>query len=248
MMENGGDTEKLVEFAARKQLGLPYKTGLLDEPEKETLVVTLESTDCVIYVEMSLALCMTIQQRRTSYKAFKKNLKALRYRNRRVNGYYSRLHYFSDWLFTNQRKEYLTILFQDTELPKLGPIEFMSKNRNKYAKLANSDSLVKLIKQRETYLETQSLYYIPTGQIQNYSDEMETGDILAFVTNIEGLDISHTALVDKRDGGEIGFYHASLKEGVKESEKTIKEYVSNRDKVNGIIVARLHPNQEYSKR
>jgi len=244
IMEKGGSTEEIIEFAAKKQLGLPYKSGLLDEPEEETLVVTLESTDCVIYVEMSLALAMTVQQKRVSYKAFKENLKALRYRNRQINGYYSRLHYFSDWLYTNQRKGYLSILFQDKELPELGPIEFMSKNRSQYAKLADSDSLIKLMKQRETYLETRSLYYIPVDKIQRYSENMKTGDVLAFVTNIEGLDVTHTALVDKRKDS-VGFYHASINDGVKKSERTIREYVSDQSNVKGIIVARLHPSQAY---
>jgi hypothetical protein len=232
----------LIAWYAERQLGIDYKAGLLDEPDEEQLVVTLEGSDCVIYVETSLALAMTTLQGRQTADAFRDNLTFLRYRDGEVDGYMSRLHYFSDWLLTNRDKGLLAMLFQDEDLPVMDPVHFMSDNRDSYRHLAANDELYEEKRRVEALLSERKLRYIPQERIPDYEAHFRTGDILAFVTTIEGLDVTHTALV-KVDDGRAGFYHASTTGAVIIDPGTIYEYTKNRRNVNGIVVARLQSPQ-----
>ena len=232
------DVSSLISFYADRQLGITYKGGLLDEPDEEKLVVTLGGSDCVIYVEMSLAMAMTTLQSRTSYDAFRDNLTFIRYREGEIDGYPSRLHYFSDWLITNQEKGLLAILFQEDGLPVIDPPDFMTQNRENYRHLADDDSMFNKIRSMEERLSQRRLVYIPQDRIPEFEHRFETGDILAFVTTIDGLDITHTGLV-KMDGDRAGFYHASMTGSVIVDPNTIHHYTVNRRNINGIVVARL---------
>lgn len=56
-------------------------------------------------------------------------------------------------------------------------------------------------------------------------------------TDIEGLDVTHTGLVYKGEGGSTGLLHASTSGGVKVSPD-LRSYVQGVEKQVGIIVAR----------
>lgn len=239
LKDAGADIHRLIEFYSQKQLGIPYVGGLLEVPKTESLIVTLEGSDCVLFVEYSLALTLTTLQGHTSFDELKKNVALLRYQRGQVEGYASRLHYFSDWLYTNQKKNLIAILNQDDNtLPRLDPVQFMSQNRSSYRQLNESDSLFTLIKQRENYLKDRTLRFIPQNRISEYEHTFQTGDILSFVSTINGLDIAHTALI-VRDGDRVGFYHASTTGKVIKDPKTVRQYTLDRRNVNGIIVARI---------
>jgi hypothetical protein len=241
LLADGASVENLIHFYAQKQLGIPYVGGLLEIPKLETLVVTLEGSDCVLFVEYSLALTATTLQKSVDYDDFAQNVAFFRYLDGKVDGYASRQHYFSDWLKTNEKKGLLEILHQsESQLPQLSPLNFMSKNRSSYRQLADSDSLHRIIFEREKYLNSNPLRYIPQNRIPEFEATFQNGDILSFVSTIDGLDIAHTALIF-RDGNRVGFYHASTTGKVIKDPKTIFEYTRDRRNVNGIIVARLTP-------
>ncbi len=233
----------LISFYADRQLGIDYVGGLLDEPDEEKLVVTLNGSDCVIYVEMTQALTITTLQQQTSYNAFRQNLKLLRYRQGEVDGYTSRLHYFSDWLLTNQEKGLLEILFQDEELPRVDAPDIMTEKRDQYRHIADDDRVYEKLRRIEEQLAARELRYIPEERIPEYEDRFETGDILAFVTSTDGLDITHTALVNM-ENNRAGFYHASMTGAVIEDPNTIHRYAGDRNNVKGIVIARLRSPQE----
>jgi hypothetical protein len=235
----GVTTEGLIEFYAKKQLGIAYVAGLLEVPKTEQLVVTLQGSDCVLFVEHSLAMTLTTLQGSQHYDDLARNIALLRYQQGQVIGYASRLHYFSDWLQTNENKSIIKLLHQSDEtLPVMDPVNFMTQNRSAYAQLANSDSLYTLLLQREAYLRDRHIRFIPQHRIPELESTFQTGDILSFVSTIDGLDIAHTAIV-VRDGSRVGFYHASTTGKVIKDPKTIHEYTTGRRNVNGIIVARL---------
>lgn len=231
------DPSDVIEFYGRKQLGIEYVGGLLDEDPVETLVVTLQGSDCVLYVENTFALALTTLQGSRSWDRFTDNLKLLRYRDGEIEGYNSRLHYFSDWMKTNEEKGLFDVLHQEPELPVVNLVQFMSANREAYPKLAESDSLFYLVATREAELRSRTLYYIPTEKIPEYEKQWKTGDLLGFVSTIDGLDIAHTALIH-RDGDRVGFYHASTVGEVMIDPKTIYEYTRDRRNVKGVVVAR----------
>lgn len=86
-------------YAAQKFIGVPYAAHTL-EGSPEQLTVRLDSLDCTTFVETVLALSYTAGERRSSWRDFVYNLERLRYRNGRIDGYPSRLHYISDWAST----------------------------------------------------------------------------------------------------------------------------------------------------
>jgi len=229
----------LISYYAEKQIGIPYKAGLLDKPKKEKLVVSLKGSDCVIYVEMSMAMALTTLEGDTAYKNFTNNLKALRYRNDKINGYFSRLNYFSDWLLTNQKKGLINIISQHwSDTVPMDSIYYMSTHASQYPHLAHNDSLLHLIKLKEQQLSHDGLRYLPKARIPLYIRKINTGDIIGFVTKVKGLDVSHTAIA-YRDGDFLTFFHANPKRGISTEPLGLLPYIYGRRSLKGIIVARL---------
>ena len=72
--------------------------------EAERLVVNLREFDCFTFVENVVALAWLLKSREKSFEGFRRLLRKIRYRNGRLQGYSSRLHYFSDWIHDNQKK------------------------------------------------------------------------------------------------------------------------------------------------
>ena len=85
-------------------LGTPYVAGTLETKRAEHLVVNLREFDCVTFVENVVALVWYVKSREKSFEAFRRLLQKIRYRQGRLQGYSSRLHYFSDWIHDNQKK------------------------------------------------------------------------------------------------------------------------------------------------
>lgn len=234
--------ERIMRYA-RAQLGVPYVAGLLEIPEKESLVVTLEESDCVLFVEHSLALAITERSGSVDYDDLARNIAILRYYDGIIDGYASRQHYFSDWLRSNQQKNILEILHQDDEtLPEMAPLSFMSENRSAYRQLVDSDSLFALIIAREEYLNALiPLKFIPQDRIPEFEKEFHSGDVLSFISTIGGLDIAHTGIVYvDPSSGKVGFYHASTTGEVIKDPKTIHSYTRDRRNINGVIIARVN--------
>jgi hypothetical protein len=239
LFDQTADVDTLIRFYAAGQLGIPYVGGLLEAPPTEQLVVTIEGSDCVLFVEMTTALTLTTLSGSTNVEDAESNVRMLRYRDGTIDGYFSRLHYFGDWLQDNERKGLMNVMFQDRDtLPRLEPYHFMTTKREAYRQLATNDSLFQLMSSQEAVLNERLLRYVPTEQIPAVEQELQTGDIVAFVTTVEGLDVSHTAIV-KRDGDRVGFWHASTTGAVIIEPKTLYQYTADRKGLKGIIVARM---------
>lgn len=218
-------------------LGRPYLAGMLDEAEQEALVVDLMGFDCVTYVENVVALAQAVEAGDPSYAAYVENLEDLRYRGGTLDGYCSRLHYFSDWMLDNARRGNVEIVSRNFGEPFDKTIDFMSNHRDAYPKLAENDSLFACIQQVEAGLEDHGIFYVPQDQIRSVYDQLRAGDIIATATGIDGLDVTHTGFVYKHADGRTGFLHASLSGEVKISDD-LADYVNGVKAQTGIIVAR----------
>lgn len=222
--------------------GAPYLAGTLDAPSTETLVLRLDGFDCVTFVETTLAMARGVAQRDASYEGFARRMAQQRYRDGTMNGYCSRLHYFTEWVADNEKLGIVEDLSDDLGghvLPDT--LDFMSTHRSAYDRFATNDSLFACVQKMETHLQTEnpSIHYIPQDSIRAVYDQLRAGDILAFVTSIDGLDVAHTGLVYKGDGGSTGVLHASLNNGVVVSPD-LQRYVQQIDSQIGIVVARPH--------
>lgn len=227
---------EVVQAVGLQLLGLPYVEGALDAPDVESLVVDLGGFDCVTFVENTLAIAQAAKAGTPTYDRYVQNLEALRYRDGALDGYCSRLHYFSDWLRDNAARGNIELVSRGFGQPFDKTITFMSEHRDAYAKLVANDSLLACIEGVEAQLADHGMYYVPQGQIRGIYDQLQAGDIIATTTDIGGLDVTHTGFIFK-DDTRTGFMHASITGEVKVSDD-LADYIQGNKVQTGIIVAR----------
>ena len=130
---------------AKKMLGVPYVAGTLDGNEEEQLVVLVDSLDCTTFVETVLAFCIADKRGERDYEGFKKALTQIRYRDGILNGYTSRLHYFSDWIRNNEQMGFVKECTSETacSLPKELWLDFMTTHVDSYLPMKKNPELVK---------------------------------------------------------------------------------------------------------
>lgn len=228
---------EIMEVIASQLLGSKYEAGLLDQSKTETLFVSLTKFDCVLFVETVLALARGIIVKDYQYSTFVNNLTEQRYRDGKLTNYCSRLHYFSDWVADNEKRGHvqnITGLLGGVKLDK--KLNFMTKNRSLYPQIAQNNDQYKCIENVEKNLSSLELKYIPTGKIKQIYSQLKPGDIVGIVTNIEGLDVTHTGLI-YRQGNNVGLIHASPA-GKVTIAPDLQQYVSKVNKAIGITIAR----------
>jgi len=229
---------EIVQAVGLQFLRTPYVAGLLDEPEQETLIVDLTGFDCVLFVEAALALARGIAAEDYTYETFAAHIEDQRYRSGRMDGYCSRLHYFTEWIADNEARGTVRDITRSLGGERLDKrLTFMSEHRDSYPRFATNDSLFQGIRQMEHRLAALEMYHIPQHRIRAVYDRLQPGDIIATATHIGGLDVTHTGLVFAGSDGSIGFLHASTAGGVKVSPD-LQDYIQNNKVQIGIVVAR----------
>jgi len=228
--------------------GTPYEPGTLDaylraggSPRRtEPLVLPLTRFDCVTLVESCLAIARVAgSEGAPTWERFGRQIERMRYRGGRRRGYTSRLHYFSEWIADGERRG----LVQDHgaelgDVEDARPLRFMTDHRRSYPALAD-DRVFGEIGAIERRLDGHPRRVIPTKRIPAVVDRVETGDVLAFATEIPGLDVTHAALAYRDAGGVLRVLHAPLSGGVVEiTRTTLPEYVAAIRHATGILVAR----------
>lgn len=144
-----GDSSRTM-FFARQMLGVPYVAGTLDEGKEENLVVHLDKVDCTTFVETVLALALADKDKERNFGSFKKALQHIRYRGGVLNGYPSRLHYFSEWIKDNERKGIVKERTDEfSTLQQELHLNFMSTHPDSYRQLKDNPSLVAEIVRQE---------------------------------------------------------------------------------------------------
>ncbi|PQJ36303.1 hypothetical protein BSZ35_05275 [Salinibacter sp. 10B] len=222
--------------------GRPYIAGTLDEPATETLVVRLDGFDCVTFVETALAMARGAMAGDSTYAGFARRLAEQRYRNGRMQGYCSRLHYFTEWLADNEDRGIVERIDDDLGGRRMtDTLDFMSTHRSDYEKFATNDSLYACVQKMEQEVQARQqerpVHFVPQDSIRAVYDQLRAGDIVALATSIQGLDVTHTGLVYAHEDGGRGLLHASLSDGVVVSPD-LQRYVQKIDHQIGIVVAR----------
>ncbi len=119
--------------------GSPLSVGTLESKGAEHLVVNLKEFDCFTFVENVTALVCLLTSPQHSFDAFRRILRKIRYRQGRVQGYPSRLHYFSDWIHDNQKKGFVRDVTRDLGgRPLKKAINFMTTHPELYPPLRNA--------------------------------------------------------------------------------------------------------------
>ena len=197
---------------AKKMLGVPYVAGTLDGNEEEQLVVLVDSLDCTTFVETVLAFCIADKRGERDYEGFKNALTQVRYRDGILNGYTSRLHYFSDWILNNEQMGFVKECTSETACsqPKELWLDFMTTHVDSYLPMKKNPELVKEMAAHEKNWQGTVVSYIPKEKLNLSPEELKIkdGDVLAMVTNIKGLDIVHVGFAFWKEG-KLHLLHAS---------------------------------------
>ena len=197
---------------AKKMLGVPYVAGTLDGNEEEQLVVLVDSLDCTTFVETVLAFCIADKRGERDYEGFKKALTQIRYRDGILNGYTSRLHYFSDWIRNNEQMGFVKECTSETacSLPKELWLDFMTTHVDSYLPMKKNPELVKVMASHEKNWQGTVVSYIPKEKLNLPPEglKIKDGDVLALVTNIKGLDVVHVGFAFWKDN-QLHLLHAS---------------------------------------
>ena len=228
--------------------GTPYQPGTLDAYLRdvarsragEPLTLSLTRFDCVTLVESCLAVARVAHERGApTWSRFGEAVERMRYRGGCRRGYASRLHYFSEWITNGEARGLVRSLG-----PELGgvadtrPLRFMTEHRASYRALSD-ERVFREIAAVERRLDPQPRLVVPTKRIPEVVDRIETGDVVAFATEIPGLDVTHAAFAYRDDSGSLRVLHAPLSGGsVEVTRMTLPEYVAAIRRATGILVAR----------
>ena len=231
-------TANLVAAAGKEFLGIPYVAHTLEHGLEEPLTIEVEGLDCTTFVETALALAKTAKAQTSNFNQFAQELEKIRYRDGKRDGYLSRLHYFTDWLFDNEQKGLITQPAKDFGKPLPVKVDFMSTHPDNYAILKANPELVKTMAEQEAKVSGRDYFYLPKTEFAANEDQLNEGDIIGLVTNIKGLDVTHTGILVRIEG-RIHLMHASsLANEVVISEEPLDEMLQNKASYTGIVIAR----------
>lgn len=238
---------ELMAEVGRGLIGTPYVPNTLEAGgAEERLLVNLQGFDCVTFIESVFALAVLIKtdalarvgDRGGVEGEFERAVRAIRYRDNSIDGYASRLHYFSDWIDDAESKRLLTNLTEVLGgVERREPVDFMTTHPESYAQLAD-ETVFAAVQATEQRLSARPMYVVPQEQIEDVASEIRNGDIIAATSTIEGLDVAHTGLALWIDGA-LHLMHAPLVgDSVEVSAVPLAERIRRLDGQDGIIVAR----------
>ncbi len=229
---------EIVQAIADNFLGQPYAEGLLDKSGEEKLIVTLNKFDCVLFVETVLAIARGVAVQDYDYQNFVDRIEEQRYLNGKMNGYCSRLHYFSEWINDNQKRQNVeNITAKLGGVPMNKQLNFMSQHRSSYPQMVKDEATYQCIVSQEANLAKTTVNYIPTNRIKSVYSQLKPGDIVAVATDVKGLDVTHTGFVYRNADGNMGLIHASPA-GQVTVAYDLHRYISRVESAIGIVVAR----------
>lgn len=220
-------------------LDVPYVAHTLETGAEEKMVVNLREMDCTTLVENSLALARTIQHKNPNFQKFVKELEFIRYRDGIRSGYPSRLHYFSDWIYDNDRKKTVKDMSRDiAHILYPNRVNFMNRHPDSYKALSENPELIDIISAQEDSISFRMNWYIPKSKVPDFENQFKDGDIVAITTHIDGLDVSHVGLISK-EGQKVKMLHASSREKkVVITTGTLSDYLIANKSNSGVMIAR----------
>src|SRR5690606_30879157 len=131
------------------------------------------------------ALARGIRQGDYTYETYARHMLDQRYRGGEMDGYCSRLHYFTEWIADNEARGNVRDITEEIGgVPYEKAINFMSSNRQSYPRFAANDSLYQCVLEMEQGMQALDLHYIPQDRIRRVYDQLQAGDIIATATNI----------------------------------------------------------------
>ncbi len=225
---------------AKQFIDKPYVAKTLEVNNEESLVINLDEVDCTTFVEYVAAKALTSNP--ADSLLFAKNLKKIRYRNGVIDGYPSRLHYISGWIENGEQQGIIEDITKlNSPSKQTLSIYYMSAHPQQYTQLKSSSENLQKIKEVEERLNGKEISWLPKDSIPlNGLPYIKDGDIIALVTNIPGLDVSHLGFAVYNQKNELCLLHASSKhKKVLVDPLPLQKLLSNSKGWTGIRVFRI---------
>lgn len=242
----GGDMGNAQLYFARKFLGRPYVAHTLEGSDDRRVVVNTRQLDCTTLVENVAALALCHSKGRLSFHDFVSELEKMRYHEGRAAGYASRIHYFTEWIVSNEGRG----IVGETQRPnppftavQTVNVSYMSQHPSAYEALKAQPSLVAAIAERERAITGMKFRYIPKSKVLNTKamrKAVKDGDIIAITSGKKGLDIAHLGFAVWRKDGLHLLNASMLHKKVVEEPMTLGQYLSKHSSHTGIRVVSLH--------
>ncbi|MEY8723192.1 N-acetylmuramoyl-L-alanine amidase-like domain-containing protein [Bacteroides stercorirosoris] len=226
-----------------KFLDIPYVAHTLEVTDgEEELIINCDEVDCTTFVEYALAMALSpTEDGQVAEGDFADKLQMIRYRDGKISGYPSRLHYIADWVNNGVRNGFLEdVSASYSPYTQKVSLSYMSSHPELYKQLSNSPQNVAKMKEIESSLSGQEFHYIPKEQLPfNGLPWIKNGDIIAITTNTPGLDVTHMGIAFYVDG-KLSLLHASSKEKkVVVSKVALGQMLLSNDNWTGIRVLRM---------
>lgn len=221
---------------AGQYLEVPYVERTLEQSGEERLVVNKKAVDCTTFVEYVLAEYLA-----NDSISFEERLQSIRYRKGKIEGYTSRLHYFSEWVQQAINRGYLMdVTEKNSSFKNHLNLYFMSAHPDLYPSLSKEQKGLDEILQIERELSGQVFYYLPKEEIATEGIEwIKEGDLIALVSSIDGLDVSHLGFAVYVND-ELRLLHASSKDKkVIIDTQSLKDYLMDKKSILGLRVFRV---------
>jgi hypothetical protein len=207
----------------------------------ETLRVELSRFECVTFIESSLAVARCGFRGDPSESCFERELVASRYRGGTLSNYASRLHYFDDWIDDNEARKRLENVTSALGGVPLTRSYFHISSRVLPRSEVSKDALAALTREveaTEARLSRTAHRVLSRDRAPRVLDQLEDGDLVAFVRERPGLLIHHAGFI-YRAGGKPRLLHASSYHGrVVLTREDVASYLLRRPERQGIVVAR----------
>lgn len=239
------DRKTTMLWIARQFMGVPYVAHTLEINNEEQLVVNTRQLDCTTLVETVTALKLCIDQDKRTWNDYLMALRNLRYRQGVLDGYPSRLHYFTDWIIDKQLMGFVTEVQQPnppfSAVQKIA-VSYMSEHPQAYQALKSHPQFVPVIRQQENALTGKTYRYIPKSAVRNTKllrQTVKDGDIIAITCNKRGLDIAHLGFAVWRNDGLHLLNASQLHKKVVEEPMTLYRYLQKHPTFTGIRIIRI---------
>ncbi|MGQ7870572.1 N-acetylmuramoyl-L-alanine amidase-like domain-containing protein [Sunxiuqinia sp. sy24] len=229
---------QLVAAVGKQFLGVPYVAQTLEHGEDEPLTVELEGLDCTTFAETALALARTLKSPKPDFAQFTRQLENIRYRGGKREGYTSRLHYFSDWIYDNEQKGLISQPTKTFGQPLDLNIDFMSTHPNSYPVLKANSDLVQTLALQEKEISGRSYYFVPKDEVKAKENRLQEGDLVGLATSISGLDVTHVGIVVIVNGRRHLMHASTVAMQVVISEVPLADFLQAKKSYTGILVAR----------
>ena len=227
---------------ANEFCGKQYVAGTLDRHDGEPLFISCTEFDCTTFVELVVSLAMA--ENDSTFITVCRNLEKIRYRGGIRNGYTSRLHYISWWIDDPAKQDIIKeVRTSHHSAEQILKLNFMSRHPENYPSLRNNHAR-RAIAVYEKRASGRKITYIPKDAVAELDDEeIRNGDIIAIVTQIEGLDVSHVGFAYWIDGTLHMIHASSGKKTVICDPLPLHEYIMRNSSSLGIRIFRVYDNR-----